>query len=848
MKQRSSEKKQIQRQAKGVSLITKEREDAFYIPPARGIPKYCAELDPYCPRAQIRKFNDDKKALARQASMKSNGGAGAAWVTKTLTSKFENPPDRLNPSLRAKAMSSIINGQDVTKRNMDTGNVDTNATPAEVEILQKVVVRENILNELHKLLDNQTDVVSCVNEAVELIKAIRFQTVDIIEDLDAWQFIQPTPRPFLFRGVNYLLKIATDLDFLDSYDDIVERYCFEFRRNPLAYKEGGNIIVSEFDIGDVHKFPATTKKSLKLDKSHTTSSQFSGDAFVDGIEKLRLHNAEKTIQREVERVERERKMYNNTTPTLILGEARMNNSFENGTHILQGSRTAPSSDEGVHLNKIDKQNRLQNPNSGKKMEFVQNKSASGGDTRKWRQKFDSKKVKMERIAVLISEVNELKAMEAHIEDQVEILVEKYQKLSEKRKLSEIRRKDALAIERDVAAQHIAVEISVLTADMQEINNKIKEFQRQSYFLSLERRRKRKVAKQLSDEVEEEKKRAALTQKLSEKIKEGGLLNALMTLNKVSDAQLKKEQEALKEKADRPSGSNPYGVSEEFVFDTFDSFNSQSRLKSSTDGGKTSPNRTSPRIHTTVSSTLSSSSSPSFKSKGDTIERSVTIKHHGNYVDSAIHESHDEHVRDEFLMMNGHFSSNDLLAEPDATKTFPNVILDEDEISARVKEADEEMNDFKPLDGYLLGNNEKVVITDYANVRHNLASSVINGLISETMMNKNASINMLLSHQKEGQHKSYSSAITDTSFESQVSSGRDQFVLKNDELSLKQDRDDNENEEWHREEVFRKYDNLGSAAVGTGFSAAKHRQQHSVSFNETNKYDEILDMDSNQTVS
>ena len=115
-------------------------------------------------------------------------------------------------------------------------------TPAEVEILQKVIVRENILGELHKLLDNQNDVSNCINEVVELVKAIRFQTVDLVEDIDSWQCVQPTIKPFLYRGVNYLLKISNDMDFLDKYEEIVEKFCFEFKRNPFAYRDGGNII------------------------------------------------------------------------------------------------------------------------------------------------------------------------------------------------------------------------------------------------------------------------------------------------------------------------------------------------------------------------------------------------------------------------------------------------------------------------------------------------------------------------------------------------------------------------------------------------------------------------------
>ena len=125
-----------------------------------------------------------------------------------------------------------------------------------------------------------------------LVKAIRFETVDIIEDIATWQTQQPTPRPFLFKGVNYLLKISSDFDFLDTYDDIVEKFCFEFKSNPLAYRGGGNLITG-------HRIAANSDNYLQ----GLLKSYYSGPhALVDGIEVVRLHNAEKVIQAEFTRI------------------------------------------------------------------------------------------------------------------------------------------------------------------------------------------------------------------------------------------------------------------------------------------------------------------------------------------------------------------------------------------------------------------------------------------------------------------------------------------------------------------------------------------------------------------
>ena len=82
---------------------------------------------------------------------------------------------------------------------------------------------------------------------------------------------------------------------------------------------------------------------------------------------------------------------------------------------------------------------------------------------------------------------------------------------------------------EVAAQHLTVEISMATTDMQDLNAKIKDLQRKIYFIAIERNRKRKVAK-LKDELKLEKKRAELEQELAVKVKEGSILKALKTLN------------------------------------------------------------------------------------------------------------------------------------------------------------------------------------------------------------------------------------------------------------------------------------------------------------------------------
>jgi len=187
------------------SDLAKKREDGFRLGGSefvsKGIPTYNAESDPYCPRAQVKKYNSDRRLAAEE--MASKAKRSGEWIKNTLQSKFDQAPVKFNnPSLRAKAGAAAASGGPESL--------------AEVEILQKVIVRENLLSELQKLLFNQNDVSGCLGEVVELVKALRFQTVEIVEDIDSWQYTQPSPRPFLYRGVNYLIKIFSDLNFLDQ--------------------------------------------------------------------------------------------------------------------------------------------------------------------------------------------------------------------------------------------------------------------------------------------------------------------------------------------------------------------------------------------------------------------------------------------------------------------------------------------------------------------------------------------------------------------------------------------------------------------------------------------------------
>lgn len=314
-------------------LLVKEKEDKWRISPSVGIPEYKAELDPNCPTGQIKKFNDENRmnALAIAEIKKTS-----QWAKSAVESTFQDVPLKVNVSLRTKAMNAMVkqNNQDAY---------------AEVEILQKIIIRENLLRELHKLVKTKHDIVTNLSEIVELVKALRYQTVDIIEDISAWQDCQSYPKPFLYKELNYLVKIKCDLDFLDLHEEVVERFCFEFKNNPLAYRGGGNIITgherSNFSTGNEFR------KGYVNNYYDPVES-----AYVDDIEIVRLHNAEKVIQREFNRLAEEKKHPVKVQPHQVQQQQQQTQQPQHLYMIDVNSSSIASSSKGLPQLQIDPAN------------------------------------------------------------------------------------------------------------------------------------------------------------------------------------------------------------------------------------------------------------------------------------------------------------------------------------------------------------------------------------------------------------------------------------------------------------------------------------------------------------
>ena len=233
----------------------------------------------------------------------------ANWIRTTLKKTIDNIPEK-TVSLGEK-----------------TSNLPLSDNPGEVEILQKIAVRENLIIELKKLLDLQNDLYSILAEAIELIKAIRFQTIDIIEIIRSWSTKQVALNSFLYQGVNYIVKLSNDLTFLDDVKGLRDVLGFRFHMNPLAYK-GGGITDSSSPPKETHKsrvdddslLPISEQSNDVVDHTRLYGMMHQTESTVDGIDIYRLKDAEIFITKEIKKQNKKnlKHMSSNLTSNITL--------------------------------------------------------------------------------------------------------------------------------------------------------------------------------------------------------------------------------------------------------------------------------------------------------------------------------------------------------------------------------------------------------------------------------------------------------------------------------------------------------------------------------------------------
>lgn len=147
-----------------------------------------------------------------------------------------------------------------------------NETDIEANVIRAILSRQNYLTKLTKVMLNG-NIVS--DDTLKLLGHIRTSTVDAVEAIGEWKNTQKGNPEFLWEGINYLLEIPSDLDYLGSIRPLTNDLGFSLTRNPF-------ILPSNLDQAD--------SKPNEKDDSTT----------IDGITIRRIKYCERLIKQEEE--------------------------------------------------------------------------------------------------------------------------------------------------------------------------------------------------------------------------------------------------------------------------------------------------------------------------------------------------------------------------------------------------------------------------------------------------------------------------------------------------------------------------------------------------------------------
>jgi hypothetical protein len=108
----------------------------------------------------------------------------------------------------------------------------------ELIVLRSIVAREECMDHLLKLACSFEEDPSV--EILETILKLRHCSLDVIDAIAHWRRRMAQPKPFVWRETNYLLRMASDLDFIGKSEAIIEamdgfRLC---KRNPFSTMGG----------------------------------------------------------------------------------------------------------------------------------------------------------------------------------------------------------------------------------------------------------------------------------------------------------------------------------------------------------------------------------------------------------------------------------------------------------------------------------------------------------------------------------------------------------------------------------------------------------------------------------
>ena len=98
---------------------------------------------------------------------------------------------------------------------------DSLDTSTEVEVAKAILLREEYVARVKATIRGQGSKFGkdqgAFDDLISLLDLVRSATVEVVEAIQSWRRVQGHPKPFTWGGINYLLKLPVDLDFLDNH-------------------------------------------------------------------------------------------------------------------------------------------------------------------------------------------------------------------------------------------------------------------------------------------------------------------------------------------------------------------------------------------------------------------------------------------------------------------------------------------------------------------------------------------------------------------------------------------------------------------------------------------------------
>ncbi len=117
-----------------------------------------------------------------------------------------------------------------------TGKNTTTASPidlAELDIVKSILNREAYLERLHAIVKTISKKVK--PEFAAMLEMVRAATLEVVGAIVRWRDAKGNHRaPYLWNGINYLLRTSSDLDYLGDYRALRRYTGFTLQRNPFG--------------------------------------------------------------------------------------------------------------------------------------------------------------------------------------------------------------------------------------------------------------------------------------------------------------------------------------------------------------------------------------------------------------------------------------------------------------------------------------------------------------------------------------------------------------------------------------------------------------------------------------